>query len=86
MNKPITIVGIVKETGDNWRSPEVSILTDNQNYVVKMNRAGKDLLYEVGNKVEAAGTFTQAKDGIRRFSITGYKVFEMEDDVYDYMG
>ena len=86
MNKQITIVGIVKETGDNWKSPEVIILTDNQNYVVKMNRAGKDLLYEVGNKVEVTGIIKEAKDGIRRFSISGYKVFEMEDDVYDYMG
>jgi hypothetical protein len=84
MNKQITVVGIVKEIGGNWRFPGVSIVTENQKYVVTMNPAGKDLLYEVGNKVEVTGIITEMKDGTRRISITGYKVFEMEDDVYDY--
>ena len=84
-NKEITIIGIVREIGDTWKSYRVGIVTENGSYVVRMSEEGKNLQYEVGNKVEATGIITRAKDGSRRIGVTGYEVFEMdEDDLEDF--
>ena len=84
-NKEITIIGIVKEIETNWKSNRVGITTENGSYVVRMNEEGKNLQYEVGNKVEATGIISITKDGFRRIAVTGYEVFEMdEDDLEDY--
>jgi len=83
--KEITIIGIVREIDDNWKSYRVGISTENGNYVVRMNEKGKNLLYEVGNKVEATGIITGTKDGFRRIDVSGYEVYEMdEDDLEEY--
>ena len=86
-NKEITIIGIVREIDDNWRSYRVGISTENGSYVVRMNEEGQNLKYEVGNKVEATGIITRTKDGLRRIDVTGYEVFEMdEDDLKEFGG
>ena len=82
----ITIIGIVKEFDDNWKSYRVGIITENGSYVVRMNEEGKNLQYEVGNKVEATGIITRTKDGLRRIEITGYEVFEMDEDDLEEFG
>ena len=84
-NKEITIIGIVREIEDNWKSCRVGIAAENGSYVVRMNEEGKNLQYEVGNKVEATGFISRTKNGDRRISVTGYEVYEMdEDDFEDY--
>ena len=45
-----------------------------------MNEEGKNLQYEVGNKVEATGIISRTKDGLRRITVTGYEVYEMPED------
>jgi len=83
-NEEITIIGIVKEIEDNRQSYRIGIATENGSYLVRMNAEGKNLQYEVGNKVEATGIITRAKDGRRRIDVTG---FEMdEDDLEDFGG
>jgi len=85
-NEEITIIGIVKEFEDNWRSYRVGIATQNGSYMVRMNEEGKNLQYEVGNKVEATGIITRAKDGCRRIDVTGYEVYEMDEDDLEEFG
>jgi len=75
-NKEITIIGIVREIEDNWKSCRVGIATENGSYVVRMNEEGKNLQYEIGNKVEATGIISRTKDGVRRIMVTGYEVYE----------
>ena len=48
--------------------------------MVPLNDEGKNLLYEVGNKVEATGSISRTKDGLRRIDVTNYEVFEMDED------
>ena len=79
-NKEITIIGIVREIEDNWKSCRVGIAAENGSYVVRMNEEGKNLQYEVGNKVEATGIISRIKDGIRRIAVTGNEVYEVTDD------
>jgi hypothetical protein len=54
--------------------------------VVKLNEEGKNLLYEVGNKVEATGIITRTKDGLRRIDVTGYEVYEMDEEDLEEFG
>lgn len=79
-NKEITIIGIVREIEDNWKSCRVGIAAENGSYVVRMNEEGKNLQYEVGNKVEATGIISRTKDGFRQITLTGYEVYEMTED------
>lgn len=85
-NEEITIIGIVKEFEDNWKSYRVGIATENGSYMVRMNEEGKNLQYEVSNKVEATGIITRAKDGCRRIEVTGYEVYEMDEDDLEEFG
>ena len=54
--------------------------------MVKLNEEGKNLLYEVGNKVEATGIITRTKDGLRRIDVTGYEVYEMDEEDLEEFG
>lgn len=55
--------------------------------MVRMNAEGKNLQSEVANKVEATGIITIARDGRRRIDVTGYEVYEMdEDDLEEFSG
>jgi hypothetical protein len=84
-NKEIIIIGIVREIGENWKSHRIGIVNGSEIYVVKLNEEGKNLLYEVGNKVEATGIVSKTKKGELRIAVTGYRVYEMdEDDLDDY--
>ena len=85
-NEETTIIGIVKEFDDNYKSYRIGIATENGSYLVRMNEEGKNLQYEVGNKVEATGMITRTKDGRRRIDVTGYEVFEMDEDDLEEFG
>jgi hypothetical protein len=78
--KEITIVGIVREIKDYRKPCRVGIAVGNEIYVVQPNEEGQNLLYEVGNKVEATGIVSSTKDVRRRIEVTGYEVFEMSED------
>jgi len=83
--KEITIIGFVKEMGDYRESGRIGIFAGNDFYAVKPNEEGHNLLYEVGNKVEVTGIVSSTRDGRRQIDVTGYEVFEMdEDDLEDY--
>ena len=79
-NKEITIVGIVREIKGYGKQYRVGIAAGNDLYVVKPNEEEQNLLYEVGNKVEATGLFSRTKDIRRRIEVTGYEVYEMSED------
>lgn len=85
-HKEITIIGFIKEIGDSKNSNRIGIICGNDFYAVKPGEEGINLLYEVGNKVEATGTITITKDGHRQIKVTGYEVFEMDEDDFDEYG
>ena len=83
--REITIIGFVKEIDNCWKSGRIGISAGDEFYAVKPNGEGNNLVYEVGNMVEATGVVSKTKDGRRQFNVTGYEVFEMdEDDLDDY--
>ena len=75
-----TIVGIVREIEGSRKSYRVGVAVGNEIYAVQPNEEGQNLLYEVGNKVEASGIISRTKDVRRRIEVTGYEVYEMTED------
>ena len=84
--KEITIIGFVREIEDNRKSHRVGIAAGDQIYAVKLNEEGKSLLYEVGNKVEATGIITKTRDGHCRIDVSGYEVYEMDEEDFEEFG
>ena len=77
--KEITIIGFVREIEGGGKSYRVGIFSGDEIYKIKLNETGKELLYEVDNKVEVTGTISRSKDGIC-LDITNYEVYEMDED------
>jgi hypothetical protein len=84
--KEMTIIGIVREINNNWKSYRVGIATGNEFYTVKPNEEGDNLLYEVGNKVEATGIISRTKEGPRQIEVSDHEVFEMDEDDFEEFG
>ena len=84
--KEITIIGMVREIEDKRNPFRVGIATGDEIYVVKLNDEGKNLSYEVGNKVEATGIITETKDGHCRIDVSGYEVYEMDEEDLEEFG
>ena len=82
----VTIIGFVREIQDRGKSYRVGIAVGDEIYMVTLNEEGKNLLYEVGNKVEATGIITKTKDGCCRIDVSGYEVYEMDEEDFEEFG
>ncbi|MFO7555460.1 MAG: hypothetical protein R6W88_09675 [Desulfobacterales bacterium] len=78
--KEATIVGVVEEYEDEEDVPGLIIGTDDDDYVVELNKQGKKLFQEIGMDVEVTGFVTKNKDGTKRINVTRFEVFEDDDD------
>ena len=81
-----TIVGYVVPS--EWDSEDnvvsISITTEDDDYVVEMNKLGEELFDFLDEDVEVTGTVREDKDGTKRIRIISYEVLEdAEDDEYD---
>ena len=85
-NKETMIIGIVRELEDRRNPFRVGIKTENEIFMVKLNKEGKNLLYEVGNKVEATGIISRTKDGRSQIEVSGYEVYEMDEEELEEIG
>jgi hypothetical protein len=78
--KEITIVGIVREIRYYRQPYQVGIAVGDEIYLVQPNEEGRNLLYEVGNKIEATGFISRTKDVRCQIEVNGYEVYEMSED------
>ena len=76
--KEITIVGVVEEYEEE--DTGLIIATDEDDYVVELNKQGKKLSQEVGMDVEVTGVVTKDDDGTTRITIKKFEVLEFDDD------
>ena len=79
-HKEATIVGFVREIQDHGKSQRVGITLVDEIYAAKLNEEGKNYLHEVSNKVEATGITSKTKDCLCRIDVSGYEIFEMDED------
>jgi hypothetical protein len=85
-HKERTIIGFVREIEDYGKLYRVGIASGFEIYVVKLNAEGINLLYEVGNKVKATGIISKTKEGLCRIDVSGYEVYEMDEDYLEEFG
>ena len=77
--KEMTIVGVVEEIEEEDGNG-VIIATDDDDYVVELNKQGKRLSQEVDMDVEVTGIITKNGDGTKRITVTKFEVLESDDD------
>jgi hypothetical protein len=82
--KEVTIVGVVEEIEDEEGTLGLIISTDDDDYVVELNKQGKRLFHEVEMDVEVTGFVTRNDDETKRITVTGFEVIESDDDDDDY--
>ena len=80
--KEITIVGVVEEN-EEAGGTGVIIATDDDDYVVELNKQGKRLSQEVDMDVEVTGFVTKNGDGTKRIMVSNFEVLESDDDDED---
>ena len=77
-----TIVGYVIPS--EWDSEDnvisISISTDDDDYLVDLNKQGEELFDFLDEDVEVTGIVREDKDGTKRIKVTTYEVIEDADD------
>jgi len=81
-----TVVGYVIPS--EWDSEDnvvsITIATDDDDYVVEMNKLGEELFDFLDEDVEVTGTVRDDKDGTKRIRVISYEVLEdVEDEEFD---
>ena len=80
-----TIVGyIIPSEWDNEDNViSISISTDDDDYLVELNKQGEELFDFLDEDVEATGIIREDKDGTKRIRVTSYEVIEDTDEEYE---
>jgi len=81
--KEITIFGIIEEIENDDDSIGLIIETDEEDYIVEMDKKGKELLDEIDINIEATGVVTKGEDGVNHITISSFELFEPDDDFDD---
>jgi uncharacterized membrane protein YcgQ (UPF0703/DUF1980 family) len=83
--KEETIVGYVVPS--EWDNEDnvvaISISTEDDDYLVEMNKLGEELFDFLDEDVEVTGLVREDRDGTKRIQITTYEVLEDVDDEYE---
>jgi len=82
----VTLIGFVDPLDDDDDNTGVKISTDEDEYIVEMNRTGKKLLNMIDEEIEATGSVSLDSTGAKIFSVTSYDYApydENEEDVTD---
>ena len=83
--KEVTIVGYVvpSEWDNDDNVVSISISTDDDDYVVEVNKLGEELFDFLDEDVEVTGIVREDKDGTKRIRVISYEVLEDVEDEYD---
>jgi uncharacterized membrane protein YcgQ (UPF0703/DUF1980 family) len=83
--KEETIVGyIVPNEWDNEDNViAISISTDDDDYLVEMNKLGEELFDFLDEDVEVTGMVREDRDGTKRIRVTSYEVLEDVDEEFE---
>jgi hypothetical protein len=83
--KEETIVGYVVPS--EWDNEDnvvaIGISTEDDEYVVELNKLGEELFDFLDEDVEVTGLVRDDKDGTKRIRVTSYEVLEDTEDEYE---
>ena len=87
--KEITISGFI--TPEQWDDDDnviaIGISTDDDDYVIELNKLGEELFDFLDEDVEVTGFVREDKDGTKHLTISNYEILDtddLEDDEDDY--
>ncbi|MFZ7110492.1 MAG: hypothetical protein ACOWYE_02320 [Desulfatiglandales bacterium] len=89
--KEMTLTGFV--TPEEWDTDDnviaIGISTEDDDYLVELNKVGEELFDFLDEDVEVTGLVTEDKDGTKHITLTSYEVlhsddFEEDEDYGDY--
>lgn len=78
----ITIIGFVDPLDDDDEDSGVMITTEDDEYIVEMNRTGNKLLNMIDEEIQATGRVTVQPDGKKMIEVThfDYAPYEENDE------
>lgn len=76
--KPVTIVGYVRTFGEEDEG--IEICTDENDYIVEMDKVGKRLHNYIDKDVEVTGTISKDDEGNEVIKVTEFDILETEDE------
>ncbi|HUV50573.1 MAG TPA: hypothetical protein VMW78_06095 [Anaerolineae bacterium] len=81
--KDVTLFGFVSPIEEDDTVVGIEISTDDDDYLVELNKQGKDLFNYLNEDVEVKGIVTKDKDDNYKINVTSFEAFETEDDEID---
>jgi hypothetical protein len=84
--KDMTIVGFIRavEWDDFDDVVSVAISTDENDYIVELNKKGKELFDLLDEEVTVTGIIKQDSEGNFRIAVGEYAIIESDDDLDDF--
>lgn len=81
--KEVTLVGFVSPIEEDDTVVGIEISTDDDNYLVELNKQGKKLFNHLDEDVEVKGIVTKDEDDNYKITVNSFEVLETEDDEID---
>jgi hypothetical protein len=82
--KEVTKTGFVEEFEYDDGAYGLKVVTDEDEYIVELDKTGKSLRKLEGEEVEVTGWVTCDKDGSKHLKLESFEVIEYNDDYNDY--
>ncbi|MBN1847648.1 MAG: hypothetical protein JW932_03605 [Deltaproteobacteria bacterium] len=80
-HKEITISGFI--TPEQWDDDDnviaIGISTDDEDYVIELNKLGEELFDFIDEDVEVTGFIREDKDGTKHITISNYEILDTDD-------
>lgn len=81
--KDVTLVGCVSPIEEDDTVVGIEISTDDDCYLVELNKQGKKLFNHLDEDVEVKGIVTKDEDDNYKITVTSFELLETEDDEID---
>lgn len=83
--KEVTLVGYICPIEEDDEVVGIEISTDDDNYLVELNKQGKQLFNHLDEDVEVKGIVEKDEDDNYKITVSSFEVLESEDDEDDEM-
>jgi hypothetical protein len=81
--REMTVTGFVEEFDSTGEGIGLMIATDEDNYLVNLNKNGKKLYDALDRKVNVTGLVERDREGILHMAVTGFRIIEENPEGLD---
>ena len=79
IHEAVTIVGYLDPIDEKKKEAGILITTDDEDFIVELDKEGKRLMNLIGEKVQVKGTVTKTKGGKSRIIVNTFEVIEWQE-------